>query len=351
MPKNILVRAPNWVGDAVMMTPALCALRAHFKEAVITLLAKPSIATIFDHHPAIDKTILYETSGKHAGPIGFLRLANSLRKEKFDMAILMKNAFESALLAALARIPVRIGYDTDFRRFLLTDLLSAKTAPIHQRDVYFEIAQFAGARSVRCGAEGSKEMSLVLTDEETTQARAKLALHGISPDGFVIGIFPGAAKGPAKQWLPERFAEVADHFSKQFNAKSLILGGPSDFVPGTAVLDNMKSGSGILMLDCSLREMMAILSLCNFCITNDSGPIHLAAALGVPHLGIYGPRPPVFSFPGTDFSDYVYHAVHCSPCDFRVCPIGHDCMVGVSVESVLEKAIKIIEKRRPSNDH
>ncbi|MEK7747749.1 MAG: lipopolysaccharide heptosyltransferase II [Nitrospirota bacterium] len=336
-PKHILVRAPNWVGDALMMTPALSCLRTHFAEATITLLAKPSIATIFDHHPTIDRTILYETSGKHAGVIGFLSLAASLRKEKFDMAILMKPAFESALLTAFARIPVRIGYDTDFRRFLLTNPLPVKTAPIHQRDAYLEIARFSGAILV------SKEMSLVLTEEEVTYAKGVLESHSISTGALIIGLFPGAAKGPAKQWLPERFAQVADHLSKEFNAKILILGGPSDLAPATAVLDNMKSKSGILILDISLREMMAILSLCDFCITNDSGPIHLAAALGVPHLGIYGPRPPAFSFPETSFSEYVYHAVLCSPCDFRVCPIGHDCMMGVSVSEVLEKATKLIK--------
>jgi heptosyltransferase-2 len=385
--KKILVRAPNWVGDGVMATPAISALRAHFFDAEITLLAKPVVATLFLHHPDIDRIIIYERPGKHAGFIGFLRLAAQLRRERFSLAVLLKNAFESALLTALAGIPKRVGYNTDFRGFLLTGTLQSKTAPVHQREAFLHIVRACAEIDFCHFDEQSEEKSflempelkisryarndnpaqvpfLVLTEAEVMVARKQLEWAGIFPlnkggatparglrglcppsGDFILGISPGTAKGSAKAWLPDRFAAVADHFVKTHNAKVLILGGPNDLYAGEAVLKEMKSKAFNFIGKLSLREMMAVISLCDLCITNDSGPSHIASAFGIPQVCIYGPRLPAASFPGRSLDAMVYHPVSCSPCDFRICPIDHRCMTGVSVKEVIALANEVVRKR------
>jgi heptosyltransferase-2 len=338
MPKKILVRAPNWVGDGVMTIPAIAALRAYFRDAEITLLAKPTISTLFLHHPDIDRIIIYEE--KYTGPIGFLRLSAHLQKERFDLAVLLKNAFESALLVILAGIPQRIGYNTDARGFLLTSPLLIKDAPLHQREAFLHIVRQMGADVP------ARSPYIVLTEVEILAARRQLELFGISSGDFVVGISPGTAKGSAKAWLPDRFATVADKLVETHGAKILILGGPNDQSAGAAVLREMKSEATNCIGKLSLREMMAVISLCDLCITNDSGPLHIASALGIPQVAIYGPRPPELSFPGGPLDSMAYHPVNCSPCDFRVCPVNHHCMTGVTVEEVLSLANEVIKKSK-----
>ncbi len=334
---KILVRAPNWVGDGVMAIPAIAALRAHFKDAEIILLAKPVVASIFLRHPDIDRIIVYEE--KYAGIIGFLRLSARLRKEQFDIAVLLKNAFESALLTTLAGIPQRIGYNTDARGFLLTCPLPKEDAPLHQREAFLHIVKVMGATAP------ARFPYLVLTEAERLTARRQLESVGISSGAFVVGISPGAAKGSAKEWFPDRFAAVADNLAETVGANILLLGGPNDLSAGEAVSKEMKSGAANFIGKLSLREMMAVISLCNLCIANDSGPLHIASALGIPQVGIYGPRPPAFSYPGGPFYAMAYHPVNCSPCDFRVCPVNHHCMTAISVEEVLSKAKEVIKKK------
>ena len=334
MPQKILVRAPNWVGDGVMAIPAIAAVRAHFKGAEIVLLAKPVVASLFLHHPDIDRIITYEE--RYAGPIGFLSLAADLRKERFDLAVLLKNAFESALLVTLAGIPKRVGFNTDSRGLLLTSALPIEDAPVHQREAYLHIVRQMGADAP------ARSPYLVLTEEERRKGEACLAL---TEGAFVVGISPGTAKGPAKAWLPDRFAAVSDQLAETFGAKILLLGGPNDLSTGTAVLQTMKSNAVNFIGKLSLREMMAVISLCDLCISNDSGPTHIASALGVPQVAIYGPRPPAFSFPGGPLDSMAYHPVNCSPCDFCVCPVNHHCMTAVSVEEVFNLASAVIKKR------
>jgi heptosyltransferase-2 len=338
MDKKLLVRAPNWVGDGIMAIPALSALRAHFKDAEITLLAKPTVASIFFHHPEINRIIIYEDPGKHAGFVGFLRLALHLRKERFDMAVLFKNAFESALLATLSGIPYRIGYNTDSRGLFLTHPLKIESAPLHQREAYLHIVRQMGV------AVFARPPYIILTEVEIVAARRVLESSGICAGDFVVGISPGTAKGPAKAWLPGRFSAVADSLVETYRAKILLLGGPNDLSAGAAVLREMKSQPINFIGKLSLREMIAVISLCDLCITNDSGPVHIASALQIPQVAIYGPRPPSLSFPGGPLDAMVYHAVNCSPCDFRVCPVNHHCMTGITVEEVLEKVRKVLGK-------
>ena len=342
--KKLLVRAPNWIGDAVMATPTLSALRERFKEAEITLLAKPAVAALLERHPDVDRVWVYCDPGEHAGLGGFFRLARALRRERFDLAFLFQNAFEAALLAALAGIPERAGYAADGRRFLLTRFLSRKEAPVHQRDAYLFLMNLWG------GVRQARRPSLKVTEEEKRRARVRLESHGISGSDLLAGINPGAAYGSAKRWLPVRFAAVADRLSERHGAKIVIFGGPAEVAVAEQVADEMKRPAVILAGKTGVREAMALISECGLFITNDSGPMHIASAFDVPLVAIFGPTNPAATSPAGLYDRWVQNKVECAPCTHRECPIDHRCMEGMSVEAVLNEAERQLARKGPLPD-
>jgi len=330
-----------------MATPALMSLRANFPASEITVLAKPSVAALLLYHPAIDRVLVYESPGRHEGPIGFLRLVFDMRRERFDLAILLQNAFEAALITYLAGIPKRHGYDTDGRGFLLTSVVSRKNAPRHQRDAFCGIGHSEWPGHVVAGEKNADTpvvASLRLRGEEVQAARTRLASFGISQTDFIIGISPGSAASLAKRWIPERFAEVADRLVEKYNAKILLLGGSGDRLCAEEVQRTMKHQAILLAGPFPLREMMAIISLCNLSLSNDSGPMHIASAFGIPYIALFGSTEPAIAFPGGVSGGSLYHAVNCSPCKFLVCPVNHHCMTAISVEEVLSAAEEVMNK-------
>lgn len=342
--KKLLVRAPNWIGDAVMATPTLSVLRERFDRAEITLLAKPAVAALFEHHPDVDRVLLYRDPGEHAGVPGFFRLVRSLRKERFDLAFLFQNAFEAAFLAALAGIPERAGYAADGRRFLLTRSLSRKEAPLHQRDAYLHLMNLWG------GGFQARRPTLKVTEDEKRRARERLESHGISGSDLLTGINPGAAYGSAKRWIPARFAAVADRLSERHGAKIVIFGGPAEVSVAERVAAEMKRPAVILAGKTGVREAMALISECGLFITNDSGPMHIASAFDVPLVAVFGPTNPAATSPAGLYDRWVQHKVECAPCTHRECPIDHRCMEGISVEAVLNEAEKQLARKIPPVD-
>lgn len=335
--KKILVRMPNWIGDAVMAIPTLSSLRARFREAQITLLAKPSVAALFGSHPDVDRILVYEDGGKHRGMMGLWTLICALRREGFDLAFLLQNAFEAAIIASAAGIPARVGYGSDGRSFLLTQALSKKGAPHHQREAYLALMKLVDGRALVIPP------FLVVTEEEGSLASKMLDAHGISEEEFMIGIHPGAAYGSAKRWLPERFAAVADQVVERFHAKAVIFGGPLETDIAEAVREAMLAPSLVLAGKTSLREMMALMTKCRLFISNDSGPMHVASSLGVPVVSIFGPTDPTRTSPGGTQTQILQNKVDCAPCKARECPIDHPCMTGVSSEEVYRAAIRSLE--------
>lgn len=336
--KKLLVRAPNWIGDAVMATPTLSALRERFREAEITLLAKPAVAALFEHHPDVDRVLIYRDPGAHSGVPGFFRLVRSLRRERFDSAFLFQNAFEAALLTALAGIPERAGYAADGRRFLLTRSLPKPDGPIHQRDAYLSLMNLWG------GALQARKPYLMVTADEKRRARERLESHGISGSDLLVGINPGAAYGSAKRWLPARFAAVADRLAERHGAKVLIFGGPAEAAVAEEVAGGMKRPRVILAGKTGVREAMALISECRLFITNDSGPMHIASAFGVPLVAVFGPTNPAATSPAGLRDRIVQNKVECAPCTHPDCPIDHRCMEGISVEAVLNEAEKQLSR-------
>jgi heptosyltransferase II len=335
-PVRILIRGTNWIGDAVMSEPALSAIRQAFPKADITLLVKPAIAELFQQHPAIDHLLIYEHRGRHARLSGKWALGSELRRGRFDVAILLQNAFEAALLSFLAGIPRRYGYGTDGRAFLLSDAITVphRTALAHQTQYYLDLLRPLGITPSPAAPR------LFVSDSEDERMRQRLTEAGIQATERLIGINPGSTYGSAKRWLPERFAHAADRVVEQFGGRVAIVGAAGEEALGEAIAEKMHSKPVLLSGRTSIRELMSIIKRCRLFITNDTGPMHIAAAFDVPVVAIFGPTDFRTTSPFGEAHQIVRQPVECSPCLLRECPIDHRCMTGVTVEHVYEAAAK-----------
>ncbi len=332
-PRSLLVRAPNWIGDAVMATPTLAALRAGLPGARITVLARSGVADVLVGHPAVDDLMVDDHRGAHGGVSGRWRLASEIRGRGFDAALLLPNSFGSALVAAWARVPVRVGYRTDGRGLLLTIALALPPKPMpHMTEYYLGLAAPWGVTG------DPRAVSLAVTAAERDTAKQRLTEWGIGPDERVMGINPGAAYGSAKRWPADRFAAVAARLV-QDGAAVVVLGAASERGLGETVV----AGLGCRAVNAAglttVREAMALMTWCRHLVTNDSGPMHLAAALGVPVTAVFGPTDPGATSPVGDRVTLLQRPVDCAPCRYRECPIDHRCMTAVSAEEVYNTVI------------
>lgn len=323
--RRILVRVTNWIGDAVMNTPALAAIRATYPHAEIVLVANPLVAELFIHHPCCDRVLIYDKKGKDKGLVGLLRFSAILRKERFDLAILLQKAVEAAIIAWLARIPVRIGYTTDGRGLLLSHGLAFEEHIRKQHHVYHYLHLLKSF-----GIDNKDyEQVLQLTSAETTWASKLLA------EKKWVAINPGAAYGSAKRWLPERFAAVGDRVAKQYGLNILLIGGPAEADIGAEIEQLLSVTPMNLIGKTTVREMMALVSLVRLMVTNDSGPMHIAAAFKRPIVAVFGSTDHKTTHPyGTDHR-IVRKEFDCTPCLLRQCPIDHRCMISVTADDVM----------------
>jgi heptosyltransferase-2 len=209
--KRLLIRSTNWIGDAVMTTPAVRSIRHCFPNARISLLAKPWVEPVFTHSPHVDDLFTFDANGRHHGAGGILRLAKDLRKHRFDAAILLQNAIEAALIAFLAGIPRRIGFDTDARRLLLTHPVRCTKSikAIHQTGYYQQILKGVGL------PVGKQTLELHIGHSDKQRAQNHLREESLKTGPPLIGLNPSATFGPAKQWFPERYASLGDRLYQQ----------------------------------------------------------------------------------------------------------------------------------------
>ena len=333
-PRRILVRAVNWIGDAVMTTPAMGRVRGAFPAAEIVVVANPLVAELFAHHPYCDRVIVFDKKRHHAGIVGFLTFCRLLRRERFELAILLQNAIEAAIMAVLALIPYRAGYRTDGRGPLLNMGAPARDSKhgLHHVDYYLSMLD-----DLELSGE---QLQPQLYLEPTEQQWAADLLSG----GPWLAINPGAAYGSAKRWIPERFAAVADTLAQEYGLKIVLTGGPAEAEIGADIEKSMKHRPRNLIGQTSVRQMMSVLERCSLMVTNDSGPMHVGAALGVPIVAVFGPTDHTTTSPRTSNCRIVRHDVFCSPCMLRQCPIDHRCMVGVTAEKVIAAARELLEK-------
>jgi heptosyltransferase-2 len=343
-PRKILVRATNWVGDAVMSVPALQTLRLQYPEAHISILARPWVGGLYGREPFCDELIPYDAAKGWHGLGAKLKLAGELRRRRFDCAVLFQNAFEAAALVWLAGIPVRIGYARDGRGALLTQSVSVPNVgetPRHQRFYYLELLKRAGIIDAYSTGE---PIRLSGAADAAVAGRERFTAATLS--GPVIGVSPGAAYGGAKRWFSDRFAEAAAHVARERQASIAIFGSREELPICEAVRERAEA-SGHRCLNfagaTTLSEFIELAAACDIFLTNDSGPMHIASALGVPTVAIFGATDDEATGPTGDNTRVVRQSVDCSPCLLRECPIDHRCMAAVAADRVAETALSLVE--------
>lgn len=341
--ERILVRATNWVGDAVMSLAALHALRAANPQAHISILAKSWVADLYGREPFCDEVIPYDVPPDRRAIGPRWRVVQDLKTRRFDAAVLLQNAFEAAAIVWAARIPVRIGYNRDGRGLLLTTALPVpKSGEIHahQRFYYLELLKRAGLIG---GYSDDVESLLTGATEAAESGRRHFATLGIN--GPVLGVSPGAAYGGAKRWLPDRFAESAVRLARTYGCSVAFFGSEAEAELCEAIAAQVKA-QGVTSMNFSgrttLREFINMAAACRLYLTNDSGPMHIASACGVPTVAVFGSTDSEATGPAGNRFAIVRHPVECSPCLLRECPIDHRCMTRVSVDQVVEATARLL---------
>jgi len=330
---KILIRGPNWVGDSVLAIPAMKAVRTRFPNAEITLLVRPWVAGLFKSAPFIDQ-VWIEPRPSSLGD--WTRITRSMRTRRFDLGVLLPNSFESALAMFLGRVAMRLGYATDGRRLLLTDPVSPLDQPRHQLHYYLGLLKSLSITVERPSIEISA------TAEERMDARRLLDEAGISSKERFLVINPGAAYGSAKRWHEQRFAELGDRLTKQLSMRAAIVGSLNEKAVANEIRSLMKVPAVVLTGKTSLESLIGVLSECSLMVTNDSGPMHIAAALGTPTIAVFGPTDESVTGPFGPRTRIVKHPVDCSPCLLRECPIDHRCMTRVTVNDVYRAAMDLL---------
>jgi heptosyltransferase-2 len=334
---RILVRATNWVGDAVMSLPALRALRGRFPRAEISILAKPWVADLYRREPFCDRLIPY-TAGTWTAK---WQAARSLAAFHFDCAILLQNAFEAAVLASVAGIPVRIGYARDGRTPLLTKAIPVPRPgdiPAHERFYYLELLRRAGI------LDSVPTNDSIRLDGAPDARQAGLErFRALGCGEVVIGVSPGAAYGTAKRWLPDRFAEAADRLAVELGASVALFGSKEERELCASVQSRLTAPSRNLAGETTLAAFIELAAACRVYLTNDSGAMHIASALGIPTVAVFGATDDVATGPTGPLARVVRQPVECSPCLKRECPIDHRCMTRIPADRVAEAALDLLK--------
>ena len=335
--QRILVRATNWVGDAVMSLPALRALKGRFPQAKISILAKPWVADLYRREPFCDETIAYTAAGLPSK----WEAARTLAPLGFDCAILLQNAFEAAAVAFVARIPERIGYARDGRSFLLTKAIAVPRRgeiPLHERFYYLELLRRAGI----VDSIGNGD-AIRLDAAPAAEQAGREKFRGLGWTQPVIGISPGAAYGSAKRWPPDRFAETANRLARELSATVAIFGSNDERELCAGVASAISAPVRNFAGETSLAEFIDLAAACQVYLTNDSGAMHIASALGVPTVAVFGATNDVTTGPTGPLARVVREPVECSPCLKRECPIDHRCMTRVTAVRVAETALELLK--------
>src|SRR3984885_3480023 len=334
---NILIRATNWIGDAVMSLPAIRAIRNRYPDARITVLAKPWVAALYEGELSIDRVITLEAASGARDWKAKWDLARRLRNESdasFDLAVLLPNSFESAAVVWLAGVKRLVGYARDGRSWLLSDAIALPTKgeiPRHERFYYLEMLRRAGLIEA---IPDVPEIRLDGIAEARRRGAELFAKAGVKLP--VIGVSPGAAYGAAKRWLPERFGEAAAHLAGEAGGSVAVFGSAAERPMCEEVA--RASGGRNFAGETDLRSFIDMTAACHLFLTNDSGAMHIASALGVPSVTVCGPTDESATGPLGPAARLVREQVECAPCLLRECPIDHRCMTRVTADRVVEAA-------------
>lgn len=317
---TIVVRAPNWLGDAVLSLGAVRDLRRNFPAARLEVLARPWVAPLYEAVSEVDAV----------RPSRGLRADRQDLRGRFDAAVLLPNSFASALTMRAAGIPERWGYATDGRGPLLTRKARVPREVRGRSQVYYYRAMLAG---IGLAVSASPDVQLTAREAWTDRATALLGAPGPW-----IGLNPGAFFGSAKRWVPARYAAAGERLARDTGARIAIVGGTLERPLGEAIAAAMNVPARVLCGETTLGELVGVLAQLRLLLTNDSGPMHVAAALGVPVVAVFGPTDWRETGPVGARQRLVREPVPCAPCLLRECPIDHRCMRRVGVERVVGEA-------------
>jgi heptosyltransferase II len=328
---KIIVRAPNWVGDCVLAIPALKSLRRAFPGAQIRVAARPGAGDLFTVSGLADGTVeLPEETGWR----GLRRASRKIREGAFDAGLLLTNSIGSAFLFRLSGIPERWGYAADGRSLLLTKAVPRPkpAAPRHHVHYYLDLVAGLGLETL------PPDLRIALPAPDLEEAGERLRRLGVDPARPLVALCPGASYGPAKRWPAGSFAAAAALIQERHGAEVLIVGSAAETDIAEAVRKAMRRQPRILTGSTTLRQLMGVLARSTVVISNDTGPMHLANALGVPVVGVFGPTDPSATGPFAPPSRAVRTDVPCWPCRYRRCPLDQRCLTSVTPAEVAAAA-------------
>ena len=343
---RVIVRAPNWLGDLIMALPALGAIRAHFRNSVVTVTAPAAFTPLLRVSPGVGECM--PLTGSYSTDM------RAMAAGRFDTGILLPNSFRSAWMFRQARIPERWGYRSDFRGWLLTRAVSRPS----RRDGVLHLSTYYARLVERLGmAPPAGGVRAKVTPAMQAKARAVLEQGGVDPHGLLVGFAPGAAYGHAKRWPPERFAELIRAAGRERGASAVLVGSAADRHAAAEIESRLAErpaglGTGAippvrvanLVGQTDLPAFMGVMSFCRAFVSNDSGAMHVAAVLGVPVVGLFGPTDERATAPlGPHHA--LSHPVWCRPCHIRECPIDHRCMKRITVDRVFESLGAMLDRR------
>jgi heptosyltransferase II len=321
LPSRVVIRAPNWLGDVVLSLPAVRDIRRAFPKARLSVLARPSVAPLYEAVLEVDAVL--EATG--------LRPEVRALRGGFDIEILLTNSIGTALAAVMAGVPQRWGYATEGRGLLLTRGAPVPASVRGHSQVHYYRAMLA---AMGLPTSDALETSIAPPQAWKDAGRALLG------KGRFFGIAPGAAKGTAKQWPPERFAAAADRLSGELGAEAVLLGSAADVAAARAVALAMKSPSKDLCGRTDLRAFVGLVSCLDGLVANDSGAMHIGAAVGIPTVGVFGPTNPDETHPVGKRAGFVRGVAECSPCRHATCPIDHRCLTSVAPGAVVDLLLR-----------
>ena len=342
---RIVVRAPNWLGDVVMSVAALRELRSVFPDSHITVATRAGSADVFMDAEFVDDVLVQDGSALRS----VSQQIREWRQRKFDLALLLQNAFQSAAVAFLARVPIRIGYQADRRGMLLTHAVPLPPWKNDRHEIYYylnlvrEVERPAGDDAQTQSSD--PDFTLHVSGERKRAAFELLRQNGGRTDMPLVLLCPGSINSRAKRWPTDRYAALADLFSESGSQVALIGSGAEAEI-SRQVLTQTRHRPLVLTGRTSVLEIIAIIALADILITNDTGPAHIGSAVGTPTLVIFGPTNPATTRPFASTAEIIREPPDCAPCMLRDCPIDHRCMTAIQPEQVFAQAWRMLLRER-----
>jgi len=340
--KRILIVEVNWIGDVLFSTPFISSIRERFCDAYITCMVVPRVKPVLENNPHIDEIIVYDENGRHRGIFGKLRFINSLRKKKFDLAILLHRSLTRTLISILGGIKNRAGYTTPKRRIFLTHPIEPPEAELHKADYFLNVSKALG------GNISGKKCEFFVKGSERSYIEKELSKNGIKKEDLLVVMNPGG-NWPPKRWSEENFAKLGDMLTRGYKAKVAISGAPGDTRRAKLIKSKMKESAAVLVGRTNIKELAALMERADFVISGDSGPAHIACAMGSNTIALFGPTSPRLTGPyECPNARVIQKNSDCEvPCYDVTCK-NYACMDAITVFDVVQVFEDMYEKYEPT---